>query len=108
MGYQAFVVEEDGSAIFKIPANTPISLQPLDSEGRAIQWMRSWLTGMPGETVSCVGCHEDQNQLPIPKRVKASAMAPHEITKPEGGVRFRSQLLESASLCVPSRSGSGD
>ena len=24
-------VEDDGSAIFKIPANTPISLQPLDS-----------------------------------------------------------------------------
>jgi len=56
-------VEEDGSAIFKIPANTPISLQPLDSEGRAIQWMRSWLTGMPGETVSCVGCHEEPEPI---------------------------------------------
>ncbi|WP_373125445.1 SUMF1/EgtB/PvdO family nonheme iron enzyme [Bacteroides sp. HPS0048] len=80
-------VEEDGSAMFKIPANTPISLQPLDSEGRAIQWMRSWLTGMPGETVSCIGCHEDQNQIPIPKRVIASQIAPHVITKPEGGQR---------------------
>ena len=53
-------VEEDGSAMFKIPANTPISLQPLDSEGRAIQWMRSWLTGMPGETVSCIPVARDQ------------------------------------------------
>ncbi|MCX7006995.1 MAG: SUMF1/EgtB/PvdO family nonheme iron enzyme, partial [Kiritimatiellaeota bacterium] len=34
------------------------SLQPLDSEGRAVQLMRSWLVGMPGERVSCVGCHE--------------------------------------------------
>ena len=103
-------VEEDGSAIFKIPANTPISLQPLDSEGRAIQWMRSWLTGMPGETVSCVGCHEDQNQLPIPKRVKASAMAPHEITKPEGGVRSFTFDLEVQPVldraCIACHDGS--
>ncbi len=80
-------VEEDGSAIFKVPANTPISLQPLDSEGRAVQWMRSWFTAMPGEVVSCVGCHEDQNSMPMPKRVLASMKSPAPITKPEGGVR---------------------
>ncbi|MCC8154106.1 MAG: formylglycine-generating enzyme family protein [Tannerellaceae bacterium] len=80
-------VEEDGSAIFKIPANTPISLQPLDSEGRAIQWMRSWLTGMPGEIVSCIGCHEDQNQIPIPKRVLASTRPPHQLQIADGGIR---------------------
>ena len=80
-------VEEDGSAIFKVPANTPISLQPLDSEGRAIQWMRSWLTGMPGEVVSCVGCHEDQSRLPIPKKVIASGIKPHNIKIAEGGIR---------------------
>ena len=27
-------VESDGSAMFKIPANTPIAIQPLDSEGK--------------------------------------------------------------------------
>ncbi len=80
-------VEADGSVIFKIPANMPIALQPLDSEGRAIQWMRSWFTGMPGEIVSCIGCHEDQNKIPIPKRVIASRKAPVKITQPEGGVR---------------------
>lgn len=80
-------VETDGSAIFTIPANTPISIQPLDSMGRAIQWMRSWFVGMPGETVSCIGCHEDQNQIPIPKRVIASTKKPSKIELPEGGVR---------------------
>lgn len=80
-------VEEDGSVIFKVPANTPISLQPLDAEGRAVQWMRSWISSMPGETVSCVGCHEDQNQIPMPKRVIASTIAPRKIEAPEGGVR---------------------
>ncbi len=80
-------IEEYGSAIFKVPANTPISIQPLDKDGRAIQWMRSWVTAMPGEVVSCVGCHEDQNTIVIPKRVIASQITPHELTPPVGGVR---------------------
>ena len=54
-------LEADGSAQFHIPANTPIAIQPLDREGKALQQMRSWMVGMPGEYVSCVGCHEPQN-----------------------------------------------
>ncbi|MBO5860380.1 MAG: SUMF1/EgtB/PvdO family nonheme iron enzyme, partial [Alistipes sp.] len=80
-------VEPDGSAMFKIPANTPVSFQPLDEEGRAIQWMRSWVTGMPGEVLSCVGCHEDQNSMPVAKRAMASGKAPSALQTPEGGVR---------------------
>jgi hypothetical protein len=57
-------VEADGSVLFHVPAKTPISLQPLDEEGKAIQLMRSWLTVMPGETQSCIGCHEDNRGLP--------------------------------------------
>jgi formylglycine-generating enzyme required for sulfatase activity len=51
-------VEDDGSAHFIVPANTPIALQPLDADGRAVQIMRSWFSAMPGERLSCVGCHE--------------------------------------------------
>jgi formylglycine-generating enzyme required for sulfatase activity len=58
-------VHEDGSALFKIPANTPIAVQPLDAEGKSLQLMRSWFVGMPGEVVSCVGCHERQNDATI-------------------------------------------
>ncbi|MCX6873790.1 MAG: SUMF1/EgtB/PvdO family nonheme iron enzyme [Verrucomicrobia bacterium] len=58
-------VEADGSACFEIPANTPISIQPLDADGAALQLMRSWLVGMPNERVSCVGCHED-NRSSVP------------------------------------------
>ncbi len=53
-------VYEDGSALFMAPANRPIIVQPLDQEGCALQLMRSWLVGMPGENVSCAGCHESQ------------------------------------------------
>jgi len=72
-------VEKDGSAMFRIPANTPISLQPLDEQGRALQLMRSWMVGMPGEIVSCVGCHEKQNQGVPNRRAIAAARAPSEI-----------------------------
>jgi hypothetical protein len=51
---------EDGSAKFRIPANTPLSLQPLDAEGKALQLMRNWMTAMPGEAVQCAGCHEQK------------------------------------------------
>ncbi len=102
-------VEEDGSVIFKVPANTPISIQPLDKDGATVQWMRSWFTGMPGEVVSCVGCHEDQNQIPIPKRVIASQKAPVKLTVPEGGVRSFTFDLEIQPIldrsCVSCHSG---
>jgi formylglycine-generating enzyme required for sulfatase activity len=80
-------VEKDGSAIFKIPANTPISLQPLDEDGAALQLMRSWLTGMPGEVVSCVGCHESQNQVPRARFTQASRKKPAIITPWHGPTR---------------------
>ncbi len=80
-------VEADGSAYFRIPAQTPISLQPLDEDGKAIQLMRSWLNGMPGETVSCAGCHERQSTTPIPRPSLALARAPSEIKPWHGPVR---------------------
>ncbi|MBL7115353.1 MAG: SUMF1/EgtB/PvdO family nonheme iron enzyme [Kiritimatiellae bacterium] len=64
-------VESDGSAMFRVPANTPVSMQPLDSKGRAIAIMRSWATAMPGEVLSCVGCHEPPNTAPPLTRTKA-------------------------------------
>lgn len=54
-------VEADGSAYFEAPADTPITIQPLDDEGKALQQMRSWLVTRPGERVSCTGCHDKQN-----------------------------------------------
>ena len=80
-------VEEDGSALFRIPANTPISLQPLDAEGKALQLMRSWLTAMPGEVLSCVGCHENQNAAPPATLGLVASRPPAEITPWYGPLR---------------------
>jgi hypothetical protein len=57
-------VYEDGSALFRVPANTPLMVQPLDDRGMAQQHMRSWFTAMPGEHLACVGCHEPRGSAP--------------------------------------------
>jgi formylglycine-generating enzyme required for sulfatase activity len=80
-------VEPDGSAMFRVPANTPIAVHPLDAEGKALQRMRSWFTGMPGEVLSCVGCHEKVNSGPPVSATMASRREPSEITPWHGPVR---------------------
>jgi formylglycine-generating enzyme required for sulfatase activity len=74
-------VNADGSARFRIPAYTPLALQPLDDDGQAVQLMRSWITAMPGETLSCVGCHEQQSSSP-PGRKTLAATRPAEAIRP--------------------------
>jgi Sulfatase-modifying factor enzyme 1/Hydrazine synthase alpha subunit middle domain len=88
-------VEPDGSALFRVPANTPISVQPLDAEGKAIQLMRSWMTAMPGETLSCVGCHEQQNSVVPSKATIAAGREPSEIAPwygPTRGFSFKREV----------------
>ncbi|MEJ2703556.1 MAG: SUMF1/EgtB/PvdO family nonheme iron enzyme, partial [Sedimentisphaerales bacterium] len=73
-------VETDGSANFRVPANTPVAVQPLDAEGKALALMRSWITAMPGEVLACVGCHERQNTAPpVQRRPMAVLRAPSKI-----------------------------
>ena len=89
-------VEEDGSAYFRVPANKPITLQPLDSEGKALQLKRTWIVGMPGEVVSCAGCHESQNTGPPTDQLPLAALRrPSEITPwygPPRGFAFHREV----------------
>jgi formylglycine-generating enzyme required for sulfatase activity len=84
-------VFKDGSAAFEIPANTPVAIQPMDSEGKALQLMRSWLVGMPGERVSCIGCHEAQNSTivqKIPESTRHTPVVPAPWYGPKRGFSF--------------------
>ena len=103
-------VEEDGSASFTIPANTPIAVQPLDEEGRAVQLMRSWFTAMPGEVLSCVGCHESQNSSPSVRPTVAARRAPSDIAPWFGEARGFSFKREVQPVldrrCVACHAGS--
>jgi len=57
-------VHEDGSAHFNLPANTPFLFIALDEKGSAIQKMKSFTSVVPGEVVSCIGCHEKRSLAP--------------------------------------------
>ena len=88
-------VYDDGSARFRVPAYTPIAIQPLDAEGQAVQLMRSWFTAMPGEVVSCVGCHESQNVASLNRKTIAAAQPAETIRPwygPARGFDFRREV----------------
>jgi hypothetical protein len=53
-------VETDGSAYFSVPSETFIFFQLLDGDGMMVQSMRSGTVVQPGESSSCVGCHENR------------------------------------------------
>ncbi|MDO4576149.1 MAG: SUMF1/EgtB/PvdO family nonheme iron enzyme [Planctomycetia bacterium] len=80
-------VYEDGSAFFRIPSNTPVAVQPIGEDGSAMQLMRSWLVGMPGEGVTCAGCHESQNSATPSKRTIAMTRPPVSIQPFQGEAR---------------------
>ncbi|MBM4039250.1 MAG: hypothetical protein FJ290_12120 [Planctomycetes bacterium] len=87
-------VYEDGSAFFKVPANIPVAVEPLDAEGKALQVMRSWYTAMPGEFANCVGCHERQNTTPSLRRTIAATKPPVAIEPWRGPARGFSFVRE--------------
>jgi formylglycine-generating enzyme required for sulfatase activity len=103
-------VEADGSALFRVPAKMPISIQALDDEGKAVQLMRSWTTAMPGEIVSCVGCHARQNGSPAARATIASVRKPSEIEPWYGTLRGFSFAREVQPVldahCVECHDGS--
>ncbi|WP_374585819.1 HzsA-related protein [Ideonella dechloratans] len=50
-------IEPDGSFKLVVPADTPIGLAVVDSEGRAFQTHTNWIQIRPGERRTCDGCH---------------------------------------------------
>ena len=59
-------VEEDGSAWFRAPSGVTLFLQALDERGFAVQTMRTATHVQPGQTASCIGCHEADRSSPPP------------------------------------------
>jgi hypothetical protein len=87
-------VAADGSASFRAPSGMSLFFQALDETGMAVQTMRTVTAVQPGETLSCVGCHEARNSTPRTRRVMASMGEPSRITPgPDGTWPFRYDAL---------------
>lgn len=57
-------VEEDGSAYIELPALRSLFFVALDEKDLSVKRMQSFLTVQPGETTSCIGCHEQRSLAP--------------------------------------------
>ncbi len=57
-------VEADGSAYMKVPAHRSLFFVAMDANDAAVKRMHSFLSVRPGETQSCVGCHEQRTRAP--------------------------------------------
>ena len=97
-------VEKDGSVHFTAPAGVELFFQALDTNGCAVQSMRSATAFVPGERMSCQGCHEPKtgapertpSAAPMAMRRPPSAIAPGpEGSKPFSFPRLVQPVLDS-------------
>ncbi|MFH1717651.1 MAG: discoidin domain-containing protein, partial [Planctomycetota bacterium] len=88
-------VERDGSAYFHVPSGVPVFFQALDGDGLAVQTMRSLTYVQPGQTLSCIGCHESRELTPaVSGRPLAARREPSRITPgPDGSWPLRFDRL---------------
>ncbi|MEP6505255.1 MAG: hypothetical protein ABJD97_18110, partial [Betaproteobacteria bacterium] len=70
-------IEPDGSFKLNVPADTPIALAVVDSQGRALQTHTNWIQVRPGERRTCDGCHS-------PRRGEAMNTGAIAETQPAG------------------------
>jgi len=90
-------VEADGSAYFEVPPERFIFFQALDADGMMVQSMRSGTVVQPGETQSCIGCHEDRlkaQDVRVSSGVLALKRPPSKLTGWYGPARQFSYMKE--------------
>ena len=77
-------VEADGSAHFRVPAETAVYFQILDANRQELRRMRSFISFQPGEHRACTGCHESRTVAPVrpPQRHIAALTRPASIPLP--------------------------
>lgn len=75
-------VEPDGSAYMELPALRSLFFVALDERDRSVKRMQSFFTLEPGETTSCVGCHEQRTSAPA-----SSAPRPLALRRPPSRLR---------------------
>ena len=57
-------VSADGSAYFNLPPLRSFLFLAMDERGHCVKRMHSFTSVMPGETTTCIGCHEHRTEAP--------------------------------------------
>ena len=88
-------VEADGSASFEVPAERFVYFQLLDRDGMMVATMRSGTQVQPGETLACIGCHDNRLTMrPPPESSLALQRPPSKLTGWHGPIRSFGYLQE--------------
>ena len=83
-------IEPDGSAYFAVPADRNLFFQVLDANFMELQRERTYVNYRPGETRSCVGCHETPNLPPSAQsRTPLALKRPPSVPGPQPGGKER-------------------
>lgn len=76
-------IEEDGSAHFEVPALRSIYFHVLDKDGHMLMTQGSDFHAMPGETRSCIGCHEQRKNITAPPNKRMSVAIKKKAVHPK-------------------------
>jgi hypothetical protein len=101
-------IEPDGSFKIQVPADIPLALAVIDSEGRAFQTHTNWIQVRPGERRTCDGCHSPRRGGAInsgtvvntqPAALLPAMSSAHQSGETMAGTRAR--LFPTAMNIVP-------
>ena len=91
----------DGSFSLEVPADRLVHLQALDSDRRVVGNQLIWMYARPGETRSCVGCHENADTTPPARHDRFAAAAtvdPIECLPTGGEFSYRAKAWNKGVL----------
>ena len=69
-------VEADGSVNAQVPPLRSLQLVALDEQDLSVKRMLSFMTLMPGEVATCIGCHENRTVSPPDRAALAALQRP--------------------------------
>jgi hypothetical protein len=89
----------DGSFFVEAPADRLLHFQVLDSDRRVVGNQLTWIYPRPGETRSCVGCHENPHlAAPAGRPPLASTRPPLQFLPRGDEFRYRAKAWFKGSL----------
>jgi HEAT repeat protein len=89
----------DGSFFLEVPADRLVHLQVLDADRQVVGNQLVWMYARPGETRSCVGCHEYPDST-APRRPlrQAAAVTPIPCLPTGGEFSYRAKVWNKGTL----------
>lgn len=96
-----FPLAADGSLFVEVPADRLVHLQVLDGDRQVVGNQLIWMYARPGETRSCVGCHElPDSDLPYQRGgfSQAAGREPLQAMPVGGEFRYRAKAWKKGTL----------